>query len=85
MFVPWFLNTELKTSKAVFWVEAAGICVFGVYWFLKGIEINRTAADEKAATGRLRLRSGTVEEIGVGEVSDHQTNSRPRMTRSEHH
>lgn len=62
MFVAWWLNTGLRTNKAVFWAEATGVCAFGAYWLLKGLELNRTAADQKAATGRLRLRSGKVEE-----------------------
>ncbi len=61
MFAAWGLNSSLHTHKAVFWAEAAGIFAFGAYWFLKGIELNRTAADLRAARGELRLRSGIVE------------------------
>lgn len=50
-------------GMATFWVETAGILAFGVYWFVKGLELKRTAADQKAAAGVLRLRSGVVEEI----------------------
>jgi len=64
MFVAWWLNTGLRTNEAVFWVEAAGVCSFGAYWLLKGLELNHTEADRKAAAGRLRLRSGNVEENG---------------------
>jgi hypothetical protein len=63
MFVAWGLNTVFDTTWAVFWVEAAGVLLFGVFWLLKGFELRHTAADQKAATGRLALRSGRVEEI----------------------
>ena len=50
---------------ATFWVETAGILAFGAYWFVKGVELKHTAADQKAAGGKLRLRSGIVEEISL--------------------
>ena len=70
MFLAWGLNSYWHTNKGIFSSEAAGVCSFGVYWMLKGFELKHTEADQKAAAGRLRLRSGKVEETGgPGEVS----------------
>lgn len=63
MLVAASLNLFLGTNRAVFWVEAAGIEAFAVYWFMKGIELNATAADDKAAQGRLQLVQGAIEEV----------------------
>jgi hypothetical protein len=57
------LNLLLGTNRAVFWVEATGIEAFAVYWFMKGIELNATAADDKAAQGKLQLVAGTIQEV----------------------
>lgn len=70
MFAAWGLNTLWGTTKAVFWSEAVGIFAFGTYWLLKGFELNRTAADLKAAMGRLRQHQGRVEEVGTDSVPD---------------
>lgn len=61
MFAAWGVNTLLGTSTAVFWVEATGVFAFGAYWIAKGIELNGTAADLRAASGMLRLNQGEVE------------------------
>jgi len=45
--IPW-----LRGSR-VFFVEAAGVYVFALYWLVKSREIQETQADHKAARGRL--------------------------------
>lgn len=72
MFIAWGLNTLLGTSTAVFWAEAAGVFAFGAYWLAKGIELNGTAADLRAASGTLRLNQGEIE----------VEHSRPRFAKS---
>ncbi len=60
------LNTVLRTTWAVFWVEALGIFAFGAYWLVKSIELSDTAADKKAVKGQLRQHNGQVEEVAAG-------------------
>lgn len=57
------LNGGPGHGMATSWVEVAGILAFGVYGFVKGLELKHTGADRQAAAGKLRLRSGVVEEI----------------------
>jgi hypothetical protein len=63
MFAAWGINTIWGTSWAVFWAEAAGVVVFGVYWLIKGLELRHTAADLDAAQGKLRQNEGEVERV----------------------
>jgi hypothetical protein len=36
----------------IYWIEAAGIWAFAAYWFTKSLELKKSQADVKAATGR---------------------------------
>jgi hypothetical protein len=61
--VAYILNTVLKTGFGTFWVEAAGILSFGVYWLLKSWELQMTAADMKAIHAQTRRAGGKVKRI----------------------
>ena len=56
----WILNTVLKDSHAVFWAEVAGICSFSLYWFVKSLEMRRTAAEARAIAGNLTHSQGRL-------------------------
>ena len=51
-----FLISRLPAHKsAIFFVELAGIYVFGTYWVVKSHEVSKTDSDQKAAMGKLRV------------------------------
>lgn len=51
-----FLISHLPLHKsAIFFVEFAGIYVFGIYWAVKSHEVSKTDSDKKAAMGKLRV------------------------------
>jgi hypothetical protein len=63
MLVAYILNTVLKTGFMKFWVEAAGILSFGVYWLIKSWELRRTAADLKTFRAQTKKSGGRVMSI----------------------
>jgi hypothetical protein len=40
-------------GSLTFFVEAFGIVIFAVYWFVKGTELSQTQADRLASEGNL--------------------------------
>jgi hypothetical protein len=69
-----FVLTMLRPFQhsLVFFVEAAGVYMFSVYWSVKSFEIHRTQADRRAAAGMLEIREHSqVEERlkGSGELA----------------
>jgi hypothetical protein len=42
-----------EVHRHVFWIEAAGIWIFAVYWYTKSKELKESQAEAKAATGTL--------------------------------
>jgi len=61
----YLLNTLANNPSTVFWVEAAGVWSFGAYWLVKSNELKKTAAEEKAAKGRLTRHDGKLRDIDV--------------------
>ena len=59
----YLLNTAFKTGHSTFWVEAAGILFFGVYWLVKSWELRRTEAELKTVRGETRKVRGRVMSI----------------------
>jgi hypothetical protein len=57
MIAAYLLNTVIKSTHRIFWVEACGVLSFGAYWWVKSWELGNTAAEPKAIQGRL-LRVG---------------------------
>lgn len=51
-------------TRKRFWAECTAVVAFGVYWLLKGLELNHTGADLEAALGKLMLNNGEVEDVG---------------------
>jgi hypothetical protein len=47
--LPWF------RGALIFFIEAAGVYVFALYWLVKSREIRETEADQKAAHGKLQV------------------------------
>lgn len=54
------LNAAFKTGHSTFWVEAAGILFFGIYWLVKSWELSRTQAELKTVRGETKKVSGRV-------------------------
>ena len=50
------LEHDSKQPKGTFFVEAAGVLVFGLYWIVKSFEIARTDAEQFAIKGKLKAR-----------------------------
>ena len=46
-----------KANVRTFWIETAGVLVFGSYWIVKSFEIKRSNSDRHAVAGRLSTRS----------------------------
>jgi hypothetical protein len=56
----YLLNTLANNPSTVFWVETAGVWSFGAYWLVKSHEMKKTAAEDKAAMGRLTRHNGLL-------------------------
>jgi hypothetical protein len=48
--------TPARTST-IFWVEFAGIYVFGAYWAIKTYEASKSAMDKQASRGHLQIKA----------------------------
>jgi len=77
--VPWF------RSSLVFFIEAAGVYVFALYWLIKSREIRETQADHKAARGELRAPRvqrlpDLFRELSITPASDQNTRSQGAST-----
>lgn len=49
-----FRSTPQEKNPWIFFVEAVGVVVFGLYWLLKSLEITHTHSEERALEGDLR-------------------------------
>ncbi len=63
-----------KPSSYTFFIEAAGIWAFSLYWWVKSSELKRTAGTIKALQGQVkaspRPMGGPVTEAGSGDAPD---------------
>lgn len=55
-------------STLTFWLEAAGIFAFAIFWALKSLEMRRSFAEERAAEGQGLAPQGRVPEPGLPRV-----------------
>jgi hypothetical protein len=63
-----------RRSSYTFFIEAAGIWAFSLYWWVKSSELKRTAGTIKALQGQVQgspgRMGGAVTEVGGGEAPD---------------
>lgn len=62
------LSYTLRRSYYIFFAEFCGVYAFAAYWFVKTLEIRRTNADQKAASGELELAAGKGASDAVREL-----------------
>ena len=63
-FLAWALISLTPLHKSViFFVELAGVYVFGTYWVIKSHEALKTAVDEKASRGDVRARPHGLSDV----------------------
>jgi len=53
--VKWLLPPQQGKGSIVFFIEAAGVIIFGIYWIVKSCEIGKTHAEQEAVEGRLYI------------------------------
>lgn len=56
----WILQPEQGKGSIVFFFEAAGVIIFGVYWIVKSCEIKETNAEGEAAEGLLKISAYSI-------------------------
>lgn len=59
----WFLQPGPGQGTTIFFIEAVGVVIFGIYWFVKSIEIKETHAERDAVEGRLEIETYSLSDI----------------------
>jgi hypothetical protein len=55
-------------SSYIFFAEACGVYAFAAYWLVKTLEIRETNADQRAASGELKLAAGKGASDAISEI-----------------
>lgn len=55
-------------SSYIFFAETCGVYAFAAYWLVKTLEIRETNADQRAASGELKLEAGKGASDAISEI-----------------